>query len=106
MLASALTKTLLVAIPAGLWLTQGHTSLGQTLALLAGAALVTWAWIALSSPREPMHWPEPATQPVVLTRRGDCRIERTPRGRLARDLRCPGSGATVRARRSTRPTRR
>jgi hypothetical protein len=99
---SALMKTLLVATPAGLWLAQGHASPGQTLELVAGAALVTWAWIALSARREPIGAAVPATPLIALTRRGDCRIERTPRGRLARDLRCPASRATSLARRSTR----
>ena len=102
MATSALMKTLLVAIPAGLWLARGHASLGQTLALVAGAALVTWAWIALSARREPLGAAVPATQPVALTRRGDCRIERTAGRRLARDLRCPASRTTALARRSTR----
>jgi hypothetical protein len=95
-------KTLLVAIPAGLWLAQGHASLGQTLELVAGVALVTWAWIALRSTRKAVPATEPAPPPVALTRRGDCRIARTPPGRLARDLRCPASRATAPARRSTR----
>jgi hypothetical protein len=102
MLTSALMKTLLVAIPAGLWLAQGHASLGQTLELTAGVALVTWAWITLRSPRKAVPLTEPAPPPVTLTRRGDCRIERPPPGRLARDLRCPASRATALARRSTR----
>jgi hypothetical protein len=102
MLTSALMKTLLVAIPAGLWLAQGHASLGQTLELVAGVALVTWAWIALRSRRKAVPATEPAPPPVALTRRGDCRIERPPPGRLARDLRCPASRATALARRSTR----
>lgn len=100
---SALMKTLLVAIPAGLWLAQGQASLAQTLALLAGAALVTWAWIVLAgAPRTALPATEPAQQPVALARRGDCRLERTPPGRLARDLRCPASRPTALARRSTR----
>jgi hypothetical protein len=103
MLTSALMKTLLVATPAGLWLAQGHAGLGQTLALAAGAALATWAWIALAgAAREPIPTTEPASQPVTLVRRGDCRLERTPTGRLARDLRCPAFRATSLARRSTR----
>ncbi|MEA2222642.1 MAG: hypothetical protein QOH83_1018 [Solirubrobacteraceae bacterium] len=102
MLTSALMRTLLVAIPAGLWLAQGHASLGQTLELVAGVALVTWAWIALRSTRKAMPETDPAQQPVALTRRGDCRLERTQRGRPPRDLHCPASGATSLARRSTR----
>jgi len=102
MVTSALTKTVLVAIPAGLWLAQGHASLGQTLELVAGVAFVTWAWTVLGSPRQGVRAIEPAPPPVALTRRGDCRLERTPPGRLARDLRCPASRAAALARRSTR----
>jgi hypothetical protein len=102
MLTGAVMKTLLVALPAGLWLAQGHASLGQTLELIAGVALVTWAWIALRSSPQGLPATEPAQPPVALARRGDCRLERSPPGRLARDLRCPASRATAPARRSTR----
>jgi hypothetical protein len=101
-LIGALTKTLLVAIPAGLWLAQGHASLGQTLELTAGVALVTWAWIALGSARKALPATGPTTQPIALEPRDERRIERAARGRFARDLHCPASRATARAHRSTR----
>jgi hypothetical protein len=102
MRTSPLTKALLVAIPAGLWLALGHASLGQALPLVAGAVLVTWAWIELTAGHEVASAPIPAATPGAHRSRTDCRIPRTPGRRPARDLRCPASRATARARRSTR----
>jgi len=101
-------KALLVAIPSGLWLALQHATLAQTLALAAGAALVTWAWIELAALPQVAPLPRPAVAPARPAApaahrcRRDCRIPRTPSGRSARDLRCPAFRATAPARRSTR----
>lgn len=98
-------KAVIVALPTAAWVARSDMSVGATLALAAGAALFTFAWLVLSPPR-------PAEPPVAQDREHDCsehrqgleehRISRTPAGRGARDVRCPASRATVRARRSTR----
>lgn len=105
------TKALLVTIVAGLWLAQGHASVARTIVFVLGAALLTWAWIAswsgrpTAGARAPRRASAPgsACPPVVHKHRAaHRRIERKPRGRIARDVRCPVSRATARARRSTR----
>jgi hypothetical protein len=99
-------KALIVALPTGAWIVQRDASLGATLALTAGAALVTYAWIVLASSR-----PAPAVPPAPTPQRGCSaqrhdggapRISRRPTRRGARDVRCCASRATTRARRSAR----
>lgn len=98
-------KAVFVALPAAAWIAQSDATLGRTLALAAGAALVTFAWIILSPPRR-------AATPAARPAEHECsehlhdleehRISRSPTGRGARNVRCPASRATARARRSTR----
>jgi hypothetical protein len=96
---SRLTKLLLVWIPTQLWLLQAHAGLGRTLVAGLGAGLVTWAWIALSARRDAAGAGATPPGPSLGARRAERRFDRTPRGRLPRDVRCPMSGA---ARPSTR----
>ena len=102
-----LTKAALVSIATGLWLVHLQAGLTRSLLLALGGALVTGAWIALT-PKRPVppsplirsSVPQPARpQPCAPAH---ARIDRTPSGRLARDLRCAASRATARARRSSR----
>ncbi len=98
-------RGVIVALPTAAWLAQSDATLGGTLALAAGAAFVTFAWIMYTPPRPTAH---PAAQPAEREcsehrhGSGERRIARVPSGRGARDVRCPASRATARARRSTR----
>lgn len=103
---SAPLRVVIVALPAGAWLVQAGAGVGHALALAAGAAFFTLAWIVLAPPR-PGAGPGPQADQLdgCSEHRHDTserRISRTPTGRGARDVRCPASRATARARRSTR----
>jgi hypothetical protein len=102
-------KALIVALPTGAWIVQRDASLGATLALAAGAALVTYAWIVLSpsppAPPVPAAPAAPAAQRGCSVQRHDGgapRISRRPTRRGARNVRCRASRARARGRRSAR----
>jgi len=109
-------KAMIVALPTGTWIVQRDASLGATLALAAGAALVTYAWIVLSPSRPAPARPAPArpapAAPAAPAAQRGCsaqrhdggapRISRRPTRRGARDVRCCASRATASGRRSAR----
>lgn len=97
-------KAVIVALPTAAWLAHSDASVGATLALAAGAALCTFAWIVFSPPRPKTKAEQPAGRDCSEQRHGteEHRVSRTPTGRGARDVRCPASRATARARRSSR----
>jgi hypothetical protein len=105
-------EAVIVALPTGAWIVQRDASLGGTLALAAGAAFFTFAWIVLSPARPATAVPAaavPAAQPAAPDGcsehrhgAGERRISRRPTRRGARDVRCSASRATARARRSAR----
>ncbi len=98
-------RAIIVALPMAAWLTRSDATVASTLALAAGAALVTFAWIMYVAPRRTaIPAPRPAEVQCAEHRHGsgEHRITRAPSGRGAHDVRCPASGATARTRRSTR----
>lgn len=100
-------KVMIVALPAGAWLLRSDAGPGRTLAIAAGAVVVTFAWTALNPRRSVVATAasETAATPVCAEYRDSAaeqRIPRPPTGRGARDVRCPASRATTRARRPTR----
>ena len=94
-----MTKAAVVGAPTGLWLLLGAAGVASALALVAAAALVALAWVRLEMglSRRAAIAPRPAYDAVAAQR-----IDRTPTGRSARNVRCPATRATARARRSTR----
>jgi hypothetical protein len=99
MRTSRLLKLLLVWIPTQLWLLQAHASLGGTLLAALGAGLVTWGWIVLSARRDATPASPRPPRSYVPASRPERRLERTPHGRPARDVRCPTPRAAPRERR-------
>ena len=95
-------KAIAVALAAGAWWLQAGPTLGTTLALAAGAALVAFAWISLA-PARPAAGAARGCSDAPASAPEHDRISRTtvPR-RMPRDVRCTASRATARARRSTR----
>jgi hypothetical protein len=103
-------KPVIVAVPCAAWLMQADAGTWSTIALVLGAAYVAFAWMVFV-PR-----PRPAAAALAATataavgnrcyeqRHGAARnvISHRPTRRGPRDLRCPTSAATARARRSTR----
>lgn len=101
-------KAVIVALPTGAWLVHAQPNLARTLAVVAGAALLALAWIVFMPSR-----PAPAAAGAGDLDGGracsehrpgatEQRMGRTPTSRFARDVRCPVSRATTRARRSAR----
>jgi hypothetical protein len=100
-------KAVIVALAAGAWVLRTDPDLGHTLAIVAGAALFTFAWLRRSAQRGRVMTP-PANElaagggsahPHIAAQQ---RISRTHAGRGARDLRCPATRVPTRARRSSR----
>ncbi len=100
---------MIVGLPGGAWLAHVDLSLARALVFIAGAACLTFAWIRLASPQPAAPVPADAPAPTAVRactehRHGPDRhrISHAPKGRCARDLRCPASYAHAHARRSTR----
>ena len=102
---SRLTKIAFVGLPAALLLSLGDRGLGRALAIVAGAALIGFAWSRFERRAAPPAAPSGAQAGERHDRErrtaSDRRIDRTPTGRGRRDVRCPArTRATARARRS------
>jgi hypothetical protein len=104
-------KPVIVAVPCAAWLMQADAGTWSTIALVVGAAYVAFAWMLFTPPppRRAAAAIAPVATPAVTRRcyeqrHGAARnqISHRPTRRGPRDLRCPASGATARARRSTR----
>jgi len=101
-------KTVIVAPPTAAWLTQSDAGTWTTIGVVVGAAYLAFIGVLFAWPPLPVvAAPVPAATAARICsepRHGaaEHRISRRPTRRGPRDLRCPASRATARARRSTR----